>query len=100
MILKTMTKTLVGTSAQALATNTVKAVRMGSHIMADSGDTVFIGGEGVTTTTGFPIPTSGGLTLGEIESEKGGMIDLTKTYVVGGNGDVVRILYFQDDSMV
>jgi hypothetical protein len=102
MVIKSFVKTLTGSSAVALASDTLKAIPVSSKIYADSGDTVYIGGEGVTADTGFLLPTtpSDALSLGELSREGAAMIDLTKTYVVGANGDKVRIVYLKDEKMV
>lgn len=102
MIIKSFVKTLSGSDAQALSNSTVKAVNLGCFIYAEAGDTVYIGGAGVTSDTGFLLPTTPGtaLRIGDIVNEADGMIDLTKTYVVGSDGDKVRVLYLKTSTMV
>lgn len=82
-------KTLSGSTAEALGTGTIPA---GSLIQADSGDTVYIGGSDVSSTTGFLLPTTP-MKLGDIlTSGFTADIDISKVYVQGANGDKVRVL--------
>lgn len=90
---KSLVKTLSGTSAQALGTGLVPSNVL---IQADTGDTVYIGETGVSSTTGFLIPTAAPIHLGEIFN--GGnieYIDLSLCYVIGSDGDKVRLLWVE-----
>jgi hypothetical protein len=102
MIIKSFVKTLTGSTAVPLATDAVKSVHLGAKIYADNGDTVYIGGADVSADTGFLLPTTPGdaLSLGDIGMEGEGLIDLTKSYVIGANGDKVRVVYLKDAVMV
>lgn len=93
-------KTLSGTSAQTIveASDAHVWVPTGAVIAADSGDTVYIGGSDVSTSNGFLLPTAPShVKLGDVFG--GGcheMIDLSQCYVVGGDGDKVRVLFLKN----
>lgn len=91
--LQAYVKTLSGTSAQQLSATPLN-IPLSSLIQADTGDTVYISGDSsVTSSTGFQIPTTP-IKLSDLliaGSEQ--YVDLSRCYVVGGDGDVVRILY-------
>lgn len=93
--LKVLVKTLDGTSATQLGTILVPT---GSHIMADTGDTVHIGEAGVSSSTGYLLATTPGtMKLGDVVSSgHTEWIDLSNVYVVGANTDVIRVLYVAD----
>lgn len=92
LYLKSYVKTLVGTSAQTLGTGLVPTNTL---IQADTGDTVYIGSDpALSASTGFLVPTLAPIALGALFNA-GNIehIDLSQVYVVGGSGDVVRLLY-------
>lgn len=89
--IKSLVKTLSGTDAQTLGTGMVSSSVI---IQADSGDTVYIGdSSSITSSTAFQIPTTP-IALGSIfDAGNNWDIDLSTVYVIGSDGDKVRLCW-------
>lgn len=90
---KVLVKTLSGTAAETLGTGLIPS---DSLIQADTGDTVHIGLGGVTSSTGFLVPTTPIKFGSLVTSGHTNHLDLAHCWIVGASGDVVRILYLAE----
>lgn len=88
---KSLVKTLSGSTAEALGTGLVPTDVL---IQADTGDTVYIGDSTVSSATGFLIPTSAPMRLGEVFNAGNiEYLNLANCYVIGASTDKVRLLW-------